>query len=56
MLNIRKAKNVILFLGDGMSITTLAATRVYLGQQYGHFGEELKLSFEVFPFTGLAKV
>ncbi|CAB3227253.1 unnamed protein product [Arctia plantaginis] len=55
MLNVRRAKNVILFLGDGMSITTLAATRVYLGQQYGHFGEELKLSFEVFPFTGLAK-
>ncbi|KAL0838594.1 hypothetical protein ABMA28_016686 [Loxostege sticticalis] len=38
-----------------MSITTLAATRVYLGQKYGHLGEELKLSFETFPYTGLAK-
>ncbi|KAJ8731165.1 hypothetical protein PYW07_004329 [Mythimna separata] len=54
-LNTKVAKNVILFLGDGMSITTLAATRVYLGQQYGHLGEELKLSFEAFPYTGLAK-
>ncbi|XP_026739041.1 alkaline phosphatase, tissue-nonspecific isozyme-like isoform X1 [Trichoplusia ni] len=54
-VNTRVAKNVILFLGDGMSITTLAATRVYLGQQYGHLGEELKLSFEAFPYTGLAK-
>lgn len=55
-LNRRVAKNLILFLGDGMSITTLAATRSYLGQKYGHYGEEIKLSFEVFPFTGLAKV
>ncbi|XP_026327668.1 membrane-bound alkaline phosphatase-like [Hyposmocoma kahamanoa] len=54
-LNKRVAKNLILFLGDGMSITTLAATRSYLGQKYGHYGEEIKLSFEVFPFTGLAK-
>ncbi|XP_045536565.1 membrane-bound alkaline phosphatase-like isoform X1 [Papilio machaon] len=54
-LNKKIAKNVILFLGDGMSITTLAATRVYLGQKYGHMGEELKLSFEGFPYTGLAK-
>ncbi|XP_038220662.1 membrane-bound alkaline phosphatase-like [Zerene cesonia] len=49
------AKNVILFLGDGMSITTLAATRVYLGRKYGLTGEEVKLSFESFPHTGLAK-
>ncbi|KAH9632934.1 hypothetical protein HF086_002756 [Spodoptera exigua] len=54
-LNTKVAKNVILFLGDGMSITTLAATRVYLGQKYGHLGEELKLSFEAFPYTGLSK-
>ncbi|XP_013194313.1 membrane-bound alkaline phosphatase [Amyelois transitella] len=38
-----------------MSITTLAATRVYLGQKYGHLGEELRLSFEAFPYTGLSK-
>ncbi|TMW52469.1 hypothetical protein DOY81_002429 [Sarcophaga bullata] len=44
-----KAKNIILFLGDGMSLATLAATRVYLG------GEAESLSFEDFSDTGLAK-
>ncbi|KAI8127746.1 hypothetical protein FF38_08180 [Lucilia cuprina] len=44
-----KAQNIIFFLGDGMSLATLAATRVYLG------GEEKSLSFESFADTGLAK-
>ncbi|XP_005192159.2 membrane-bound alkaline phosphatase [Musca domestica] len=44
-----KAKNIIFFLGDGMSLATLAATRVYLG------GEEQELSFESFPDVGLMK-
>ena len=44
-----KAKNIILFLGDGMSLATLAATRVYLG------GEAESLSFESFSDTGLLK-
>lgn len=48
--NTNKAKNIIMFLGDGMSIPTLAATRMYLG------GEEMKLSFEKFPHIGLSKV
>ncbi|CAH1108440.1 unnamed protein product [Psylliodes chrysocephalus] len=43
------AKNVILFLGDGMSIPTVAATRMYIG------GEEELLSFDKFPYTGLSK-
>uniref|UniRef100_A0A182PML8 alkaline phosphatase n=1 Tax=Anopheles epiroticus TaxID=199890 RepID=A0A182PML8_9DIPT len=47
--NLNVAKNVIIFLGDGLSIPTLAATRVYMG------GEELELAFETFPHTGLAK-
>lgn len=47
--NTKIAKNLILFLGDGMSIPTLAATRVYIG------GEEKVLSFEKFPYTGLSK-
>lgn len=49
-LNKRKAKSAILFLGDGMSIPTLTATRVYMG------GESQELSFEQFPYTGLSKV
>ena len=50
-----KAKNVIMFLGDGLSIPTLAATRVYLGKSQGKPGEETVLSFEEFPNTGLSK-
>lgn len=54
--NFNKAKNVIFFLGDGMSIPTLAASRMYLGQKQGHSGEESQLSFEEFPDIGLVKV
>lgn len=50
------AKSVIFFLGDGMSIPSLAAARIYLGQTQGHNGEESRLSFETFPYIGLAKV
>ncbi|PNF15816.1 hypothetical protein B7P43_G09886 [Cryptotermes secundus] len=49
------AKNVIMFLGDGFSIPTLAAARAYLGQSQGAPGEETELSFEEFPNTGLSK-
>lgn len=48
--NTNHAKNVILFLGDGMSFPTVAATRAYMG------GEEEELSFEKFPYTGFSKV
>lgn len=50
------AKNVIFFLGDGMSIPTLTAARIYLGQNRGQTGEESNLSFEKFPDVGLSKV
>lgn len=43
------AKNIILFIGDGMSLTTQAAARVYKG------GEEKSLSFEEFPYAGTIK-
>ncbi|GAB0093479.1 Alkaline phosphatase [Sergentomyia squamirostris] len=44
--NTNKIKNVIYFLGDGMGISTVTASRMMLG------GEEMKLSFEKFPHTG----
>jgi len=34
----RKAKNVILFIGDGMSISTLTAARILEGQMRGASG------------------
>ncbi len=50
-----KAKNVILFVGDGMSITTLTAARIWQGQQAGKLGEEHFLHFEHYPHTALIK-
>jgi alkaline phosphatase len=50
-----KAKNVILFIGDGMGIGTVTAARILAGQNKGQSGEENRLSFEYFPFTGLSK-
>lgn len=50
-----KAKNIILFVGDGMSLATVAASRIYEGQVRGQSGEENLLSFETMPYTGLSK-
>ncbi len=49
------AKNIILMVGDGMSLPTVTASRIYAGQLEGKTGEEHRLSFEEFPWTGLAK-
>jgi len=50
-----KAKNVILFVADGMSLTTVAAARIYEGQLLRQPGEENQLSFEKFPYTAFSK-
>ncbi|MGL6160638.1 alkaline phosphatase [Microbulbifer sp.] len=49
------AKNIILFVGDGMGISTVTAARILAGQQQGLDGEEYQLSFEKMPFAGLVK-
>ena len=49
------AKNVILFIGDGMGVTTLTASRILEGQLKGGQGEDNRLSFEEFPQTALVK-
>ena len=49
------AKNIILFVGDGMGVTTVTAARIFDGQQQGMSGEENSLSFGKFPFVGLSK-
>lgn len=51
----KKAKNVILFIGDGMGISTITAARIYDGQSRGETGEENSLSFESFPNVALVK-
>ena len=50
-----KAKNVILFVGDGMSLATVTAARILDGQRKGGPGEENALSWEDFPHTALSK-
>ncbi|GAA4365315.1 alkaline phosphatase [Kangiella marina] len=49
------AKNVILFVGDGMGVSTVTAARIFAGQKAGHTGEEYQLSFDKFPVAGFAK-
>lgn len=49
------ARNLILFIGDGMSLTTVTAARILEGQQRGQKGEENQLAFEQFPYTALSK-
>ena len=51
----RPARNVILFVGDGMGISTPTAARILEGQLAGHPGEENRLSFETFPNVALSK-
>lgn len=50
-----KAKNVILFIGDGMGISTVTAGRIYAGQKLGQTGEEYVLPFENFKHVALVK-
>lgn len=51
----KHAKNVILFIGDGMGVTTLTASRILEGQMRGESGEENQLSFEQFPSVALSR-
>lgn len=49
------ARNLIVFIGDGMGISTVTAGRILEGQLRGETGEENLLSFERFGHTALAK-
>lgn len=51
----RRAKNVILFVGDGMGVSTITAARILEGQNQGAMGEENSLSFEQFRNLALVK-
>ncbi len=50
-----KAKNIILFIGDGMSLGTITAGRIYAGQQLGHSGEENILAMDTLPHVAISK-
>ena len=53
--NVRRAKNIILFVGDGMGVSTITAARILEGQMKGGPGEENSLAFERFPHVALSK-
>lgn len=50
-----RAKNVILFVGDGMSLPTVAAARILDGQRKGGPGEGNLLAWENFPATAFSR-
>jgi alkaline phosphatase len=49
-LNTNIAKNIIVFIGDGMGLSTTMASRVYMKDVNS------ELSFEKFPYSGHSKV
>ncbi|OWF51691.1 Alkaline phosphatase, tissue-nonspecific isozyme [Mizuhopecten yessoensis] len=53
--NTNVAKNIILFVGDGMGVSTVTAARILRGQLKGRTGEETVLEFEKFPHAGISK-
>jgi len=52
---IKRAKNVILFVGDGMGISTITAARIYAGQSKGLDGESYHLAMDDLPYSALSK-
>ncbi len=50
-----KAKNIVLFIGDGMGINSVTAGRIMAGQTRGLDGASYSLSFDAFPYTALSK-
>ncbi|MEZ0231321.1 MAG: alkaline phosphatase [Methylophilaceae bacterium] len=53
--NMGHAKNVILFVGDGMGVATVTAARIFEGQSRGVDGEGNQLVFEKLPYLALSK-
>ena len=53
--NSGQARNVILFIGDGMGVATVTAARILEGQLAGADGERNRLAFEELPYLALSK-
>lgn len=49
------ARNVILFIGDGMGVSTVTATRILAGQRAGVDGASYDLAFDTMPYGGLVR-
>lgn len=50
-----RARNVILFVGDGMGIATITAARIHAGQTKGLDGESYQLAMEKLPWSAFSK-
>lgn len=53
--NKKLAKNIILVIGDGMSLATSVGARIMKGQNEGRDGVSSMLSWDKFPHVGLSK-
>lgn len=53
--NQRRARNVIIFIGDGMGVSTLTASRIFEGQLLGLDGESYVAEMDRLPHTALVK-
>lgn len=53
--NTNQARNVILFLGDGMGMTTVTAGRIRKGQMQNELGEDFQTEMEQLSYTGFSK-
>ncbi|XP_076063059.1 alkaline phosphatase-like [Oratosquilla oratoria] len=51
---VKKAKNIVFFLGDGTSISTLTAARLYKGGLTGQYEHQV-MEWEKFPYSTLIK-
>lgn len=53
--NTGRARNVILFVGDGMGVGTNYAIRLKAGQAAGGLGDDHSLPYDAFPYSSLIK-
>ena len=52
-VNQGKAKNLIIFIGDGMGISTLTAGRIWQGQKAGRDGESNETTVDSLPYSAV---
>ena len=54
-VNQGKAKNLIIFIGDGMGVSTLTAARIWQGQKAGRDGESTETTIDALPYSAVVK-
>ena len=54
--NTNLARNIIIMIGDGMSLPTVTAARVYKAQQQKREFTSTKLAWETLDYAGFSKV